>query len=168
MTNAALKADQDTTKTNPKEMDEQALVAALLRGENDAWREYMDRYEPVLRHEAMKKLRPAMKKLLPSDCVEDVLADLRLDLLEANMRKIRYWADGNRAANFGSWLGLLVRQKAVDFIRRAECDLRLKRMPWLQHRDTDPTRGGEWIGMEKAASDDAPKKRRNRREKEEV
>src|SRR5689334_20537015 len=151
MTNAALnQVDAVNGKVDWRALDEASLVAGLLRGDNDAWSEYMRRYESLLRHEAMKKLRPAMKTLLASDCVEDVLAELRLDLLADGMHKVRFWLDGNRKATFASWLGMLVRQKAVDNIRHAQADLRLKRSPWLQHRDTDPTRGGEWIGMEQA------------------
>lgn len=168
MTNAAEKLAHSTIKIDFKNLDETDLVAALLRREDAAWREMIRRYDQVLRHEARKSVKGAVRQVLASDWLDDVIADLHLELLENDMRKIRIWADGPKVARFGSWLGMLVRQAAIDHARRAARDLRLKDAPTFAPRDTDPNRGGAWLRMEIAATEDAPKKRRNRREREEV
>lgn len=133
-----------------RHLDEGVLSGRMLAHDERAWREFLRRYNPVLRHQIGKVIGRARRTLLASDVIDDILGDLYVDLIERDMRKVRIWSEGPRKARFASWLGMIASQVAIDHIRRAASDAgmtpRLKRA--FPNRETDPNRGGEWIGAE--------------------
>lgn len=137
---------QDTYRA----MDDGALSELLLASDEGAWREFLRRFTPVLRHQIGKVIGRARRTLLANDVIDDILGDLHLDLLERDMRKIRIWSEGQRQAKLASWLGLIASQVAIDHVRRAAsaAGLPSKLRQAYPNREEDPNRGGEWLGRE--------------------
>lgn len=134
-------------------LSEGALSERMLSHDERAWREFLRRFNPVLRHQIGKVIGRARRTLLANDVIDDILGDLYVDLLERDMRKVRIWVEGPRKARFASWLGMIASQVAIDHIRRAASDAglspRFRRA--FPNRETDPNRGGEWLGAERSA-----------------
>jgi hypothetical protein len=185
MTNASRKwsaASLAPDRIKLAEIDDTALVALLLTKNEAAWRELVRRYEPVLRGQVGRTLARAMRQVLDSDAVDDVIGDLYLHVLENDMMKLRVWARGQRAGTLAAWLGLLANGIAIDhvraaFLRRAvsldgeDASEEHEERKQRQGRDADPNRGGAWLGAERAAhigleSDEPAKRRRKRKSRD--
>jgi len=167
MTIASLQVAHAPEKIDFTTIDERDLVAQLVRGNEVAWREFVRQYEAPLRHAAHVKLRIAMRTLLPSDCVGDVVQEFYAELLANDFRKLRIMSAETTLAR---WLTMLIRQTAVEHIRAARRQQQLKLDAPSLPRDTDNDRGANWIGDGQAERvplhEELPKKRRRRRERE--
>jgi hypothetical protein len=131
-------------------LDDGALSVALLTHDEAAWREFVRRYEPVLRHQVGRVLGRAVRQVLDSDAIDDVIGDFYADILDDNMRKLRIWIDGPRIAQLGSWLAMIASQIAVEHIRRAFTERGSRAIATDDDvRDDDPTRGAGWIEAER-------------------
>jgi hypothetical protein len=140
-----------------RELDETALVRRLLTSDPAAWREFMRRYDSELRGQVAGTLSEAMRSILDSDAVDDVIGDLYLRIINRNMRKLRFWASSRSGTyTLRRWLGLLANGIALNHIRDAVLrggasfdaddedeyhDRRKKR----NGPDADPNRGAAWI-----------------------
>jgi hypothetical protein len=146
----------------------------------DAWRELVRRYEPLLRGMVTKRFARLTHRL-PSDAADDVIGDLYVRILDDNMHALRKWVNLPRREALARWLGLIVNGIAIDHIRAA----RLRASVSLDGgsddgedrdggslADADPNRGGAWIGAERAADigleEDEPKRCRNRRSNDDI
>ena len=144
---------QPTSELDYRTLDEGGLSERMLLHDEGAWREFLRRYTPVLRHQINKVIVRARQTLLASDVVEDILGDLHLDLIEHDMWKIRVWSEGQRKAKFASWLGLIASQVAIDHVRRAASAAGLPAKYRRAHpdRDAELDRGAQWLGRERNA-----------------
>ena len=172
MTNSARRSSASDGGNVPtvEVLDDEALTEMLLRRDQTAWREFVHRFEPLLRFQIGKTLASAIHTLLDSDAIDDVIGDFYLDIVEADMGKLRYWLHGNRRASLRSFLGLVSTQIAIEHIRRA-CvrftasveklgrDENRKR----EQQDADPNRGGQWLAIQERVLGEPVKQKRNRR-----
>jgi hypothetical protein len=153
-----------------RELDDTALVALLVARDEAAWREFMRRYNGKLRAHVRRCLARAMREMLPSDAVDDVIGDLHLLILQKEMGKLRWWLTRGRPGTFGKWLGFLAAGIAIDHVRasfgRERGKQRLSRV--MAEQRTDP--GAAWLGAERAAdiglASDQPKPRRKRKSRD--
>ena len=99
--------------------EDAVLIVGLLDRDSSAWREFKRRFDPLLRHQVRKTIGWAMREVLPSDAIEDVLGDFYLSILDNEMKRLRDWADGPRETKLPSWLRMRVTQVAVDHVRAA-------------------------------------------------
>ena len=149
-------------------LTEGALLDAVLRRDNLAWQEMLRRYDPMLRRVVRRRLARALRTVLPSDAIDDVMGAFYLDLVEADMRKLRTWGDGPRKSKLSTWLTMIVCQIAVEHIRASYSRRRLPRQLREENRDTDPNRGGAWIGELQSAGENTKRKRRTKTVEDEL
>ena len=124
-------------------LDEAALLRGVLRRDPMAWREFVRRYEPVMRRQIGRVL--SCRK----DITDEVMSDVYLRLLDKNMRKLRAF-DRSRGATLGTWLGMV----ACDAARRRRTGANRNRRQYvdIDRANIDGTdRGGRWIGIEREA-----------------
>jgi RNA polymerase sigma-70 factor (ECF subfamily) len=101
--------------TTPKDWSETELLRRVLRQETRAWGELVRRYRPVIYRCIMKILGRSDSYASPSD-VDEVYGEVMMSLVRDDMRKLRLW-DPARGARLGSWIGLLAKNAAHDYIR---------------------------------------------------
>jgi hypothetical protein len=133
----------DWTKQEPAR-----LLRAVLENDAAAWREFVRRFEPVLRFQIGRVLA-RHRAVLQSDAVDEIVSDFYLDILKNDMRKLRVY-DPTRSAQLDSWLGLLASQAAIRHVRKAYRNAG-EPGPAVVDRETDPNVGGEWLGRERDA-----------------
>ncbi len=91
------------------------LVAAMLRKDADAWREFQVRYDRLI-HRCITKVTRRFPSMVSGDDVYEIQAQLFLSLLSNGMHKLRTF-DPERGNRFSSWLGLLAIHCAYDHLR---------------------------------------------------
>ncbi len=126
---------------DPTSNDEAELVAALLSGQESAWRTLHDRYA-VTMHRAITRVKSRFPSLIGADDVHEIYAELWLQLLSGDKRRLRHF-DPAHGTPLGVWLGVLARHAAYDFLRSCR---RQPKLHWL---------GDELAGAE-SLIDDAP------------
>jgi len=172
MTNSALRSGACSGVAAPtvEVLDDDALTEMLLRRDEQAWREFVQRFEPLLRFQVGKTLASAIHVLLDSDAIDDVIGDFYLHIVEDDMDKLRYWLHGNRQGALRSFLGKVATGIAIDHIKYALVrftasveklgrDENRKR----EQRDADRNRGGQWLEIQDRVLGDPVKKKRKRR-----
>jgi RNA polymerase sigma-70 factor (ECF subfamily) len=99
---------------SPRAWSEAELVRLALVRDARAWGELVRRYRPVVLRCIGQVLRRS--RLTTHTDVEEVYAELMASLWRDDMRKLRLH-DPARGARLGSWLGLLAKNAAHDFLR---------------------------------------------------
>jgi RNA polymerase sigma factor (sigma-70 family) len=122
---------------SPLTWSEAELVIRVLDQEPAAWSELVRRYRPVILRCIGGVLRRS-PLYAPTD-VEEVHADLMMSLWRDDMRKLRLH-DPRRGARLGSWLGLLAKNAAHDFLRAN-----------AKRRMTDPVEDVGDLGCDRAS-----------------
>ncbi len=93
-----------------------ALLAAVLRGDADAWRQLLARHGTlVYRCAARVMVRGGRRDRADFD---EVYAEVLFQLVAGDMRKLRSF-DPRRGLKLSSWLGMIASNAAYDFLRRA-------------------------------------------------
>ena len=95
--------------------EDMALIAGLLRGSEQHWREFHSRYDRLI-YRCITKVTGRFGALLSQDDVREVYATLIVQLLSSDMHKLRTF-DPARGNRFGSWIGLLAINAAYDYLR---------------------------------------------------
>ena len=151
-------------------LDDEELALMMLRRDEQAWREFVQRFEPLLRFQVGKTLAHAIHVLLDSDAIDDVIGDFYLHIVEGDMQKLRYWLAGSRQAALRSFLGKVATGIAIDHIKYAmvRFTASLEKLGRDEHRkreqrDADPNRGGQWLEIQERVLGEPVKKKRNRR-----
>ncbi|MFO7180855.1 MAG: sigma-70 family RNA polymerase sigma factor [Pseudomonadota bacterium] len=103
------------SETTAEPADDGALVAALVQGSAEAWRELETRYARLILGCITRVLSRA-GSVRPDD-VREVQATLYLELLQRDRHKLRSFSP-DRGTRFGTWLGMLATNAAHDFLRR--------------------------------------------------
>ena len=99
----------------PRDWQEDELLARVLEQDSRAWAEMVRRYRPVMFRCISRVLGRSNRLLTPADC-EEVYAEVLISLVRDDMRKLRLY-DPARGARLGSWVGLLAKNAAHDYIR---------------------------------------------------
>jgi RNA polymerase sigma-70 factor (ECF subfamily) len=95
--------------------EDAALVAALIAGDERAWRVFHERHSPAML-DAISGVRNRFPHIIGSDDVRDIHAELCLQLLGNDKRRLRQF-DPTRGTPLRAWLGVLARHAAFDFLR---------------------------------------------------
>src|SRR5689334_22160534 len=104
-----------TEKCEANALSEQELVTRMLANDNQAWREFVRRYRPLLLDAIDKVLRRFRNACTRADN-EDVYATILSGLYWQNMRKLRGF-DFARGYRLSNWLLVLARNAAWDHLR---------------------------------------------------
>ncbi len=94
---------------------EAMFVAAMIAGDEAAWRAFHDTHSPAML-DAITAVRRRFPNLIGADEVGDIHAELCLQLLGADRRRLRQF-DATRGTPFVAWLRVLARHAAFDFLR---------------------------------------------------
>jgi RNA polymerase sigma-70 factor, ECF subfamily len=95
--------------------DDAVLVKALIDGDEDAWRTFHDVYSPAIL-DTIGAVRSRFSHIIGSDDVRDIYAELCVQLLGNDMRRLRQF-DPLRGTPLRAWLGVLARHAAFDLLR---------------------------------------------------
>jgi RNA polymerase sigma-70 factor, ECF subfamily len=93
---------------------EAELVECVLRREPRAWSELVRRYRPIILRCISGVL--SRSRITSGSDTEEVYAEVMASLWRDDMKKLRLH-DPARGARLGSWLGLLAKNAAHDFLR---------------------------------------------------
>ncbi len=103
--------------TSPKQWTESELVRRVLRHDGRAWAELVRRFRPIIYRCIMKVLGRSASHGSLAD-LDEVYGEVMMSLVRDDMRKLRLW-DPTRGARLGSWVGLLAKNAAHDYMRGA-------------------------------------------------
>jgi hypothetical protein len=138
MTSAANDNQQPESTTNLTDLDDAELARRALTNDPDVWREFVRRFEPVIRKQLGRTLA-AGPNLLCSDSVDEALGDYWVALLNKDRDWLRRF-DASKGFLLATWLGVLawdVGNKHLRKLRRHRAgqpmdDLDLDIEPWAQ------------------------------------
>ena len=108
---------------------EAELVSDLVAGDERAWRHFHAMLGPVLM-EDIQRVRRQFPSLIASDDVRDIYAELCLQLLANDKRRLRQF-NPEHGTSLRAWLGVLARHAAFDFLRNR------RRQPTVRWRGDD-------------------------------
>lgn len=147
------------------QLEDAALVGLCLERDEHAWREFVRRYEPALRATVRKTISRALRTVLDSDAIEDMIGDFYVRVLERDMLKLRKWHGAERKGEIMALLTMIANGIAIDHVRHAfDCMTgRNNAVDKRREADRDPNRGAMWIEIESRTFRDPIKKRRNRK-----
>ena len=102
-------------ESSPSRWSETELVWHALRRDPRAWAELVRRYRPVI-FRCITRILGRMGSRLSSHDAEEVYAEVMMSLWRDDMRKLRLY-DPERGAKLGSWIGLMAKNAAYDYLR---------------------------------------------------
>lgn len=108
---------QDQTSGTVHLLGDDALLAAILDKDDQAWREMMRRYRSII-FRCVTRVAWRFDSFLSNEDVNEIFSELCMNLLRDDMRKLRAY-DRRRGARLASWLGLLAVNTAYDYLRKA-------------------------------------------------
>lgn len=97
------------------ELHDQRLVERLLRHDDAAWREFHLLYDRLI-HRCIVKVTGRFSSVLSSDHAAEIYSQLLVQMLSADMKKLRSF-DATRGTKLSSWIGLLAVNAAYDYLR---------------------------------------------------
>lgn len=147
------------------QIEDAALIGACLERDEDAWREFIRRYEPTLRKNARGAIGYHLRTILDSDALDDVMGAFYVRMLERDMFKLRQWHGRERKGCLLALLTVICNGIAIDQARHAYDGTQAydKAIDRRREADRDPNRGGMWFAIQDRATRDPIKKRRNRK-----
>jgi RNA polymerase sigma-70 factor, ECF subfamily len=120
----------------PTAMDDAQLVAALLAGDERAWRTFHAVHSTFMLR-AIYRVKRRFPQLIGADDVAEIHANICLQLLSSDKHRLRRFDPGH-GTPFCAWLEVLARHAAYDFLRER------RRQPQLQ-RSVDDLSEGETL-----------------------
>ena len=117
----------------PADWTEKQLLRRVLDNHEQAWVELLRRYRPLI-YRCITKVTLRYSPRLGNADVDEIFADVLMNLLRDDMRKLRMY-NPNRGTKLGSWIGMISINSAYDFLRSAGRRPHLDRLEGL----TDPS-----------------------------
>jgi RNA polymerase sigma-70 factor, ECF subfamily len=94
---------------------DEALVAALIEGNAQAWREFQERYGRLIQR-CVGKVARRFSRLISDDDVMEITSVLYVSLLSNDKHKLRAF-DPSRGNRLSSWIGMLAVNCTYDHLR---------------------------------------------------
>ena len=117
----------------PADWTEKQLLRRVLDNNEQAWVELLRRYRPLI-YRCITKVTLRYSPRLGNADVDEIFADVLMNLLRDDMRKLRMY-NPNRGTKLGSWIGMISINSAYDYLRSAGRRPHLDRLEGL----TDPS-----------------------------
>jgi RNA polymerase sigma-70 factor (ECF subfamily) len=95
--------------------EELDLLSAVLAGDYEANKRFVQRYTPVIEARVRRILCSARGKVSEDD-IQDMVSEIWVSLLEDDKRPLRRF-NPNRQIKVSTWVGLLARNKTIDKLR---------------------------------------------------
>jgi RNA polymerase sigma-70 factor (ECF subfamily) len=105
--------------------DDARLVSRLIADDQAAWRVFHELYSAAMLDD-ITRVRRRFPALISADDACDICAELCLQLLSGDKRRLRQF-DPRHGTSLRSWLGVLARHAAFDFLRNRR---RQPALPW--------------------------------------
>jgi RNA polymerase sigma-70 factor (ECF subfamily) len=105
--------------------EDATLVSLLIAGDESAWRAFHELYSAAMLDD-ITRVRRRFPALISADDARDICAELFLQLLSSDKRRLRQF-DPQHGTSLRSWLGVLARHAAFDFLRQRR---RQPTLPW--------------------------------------
>lgn len=102
--------------SRPRDWTEDELVRRMIAGEDPAWREFLVRYEKLIRS-LIWRLMSRFSSVAGRGEADDIYADFLQSLLLKDNHKLRCF-DSGRGSSLGTWVGMLATNAAWDHLRR--------------------------------------------------
>ncbi len=134
------------------------LIELCVECDEEAWREFRRRYEPALREQCLLIASHALKRLLDSDAVDDMMGDFYLRIVEANMHKLHFWLGSDRQASVSTWLGSIAYTIAKNYARglKREHEAQAMFATFMREGMSGLRRAAVWGATQDRAMDDTP------------
>jgi len=123
-------ARRATTAKAPADWTDKQLLRRVLGNEELAWVELLRRYRALI-YRCITKVTNKHAPGLDSADLDEIFADVLMNLLRDDMRKLRMY-NPRRGTKLGSWIGMIAINAAYDFLRSAS------RRPMLDKIDGTP------------------------------
>ncbi|HJZ85060.1 MAG TPA: sigma-70 family RNA polymerase sigma factor [Polyangia bacterium] len=115
-----------------------ALLESVLTRDEQAWSELVRRYRGLI-FRCITKVTSKYASVLSSDDVSEIFADVLVNLVRDDMRKLRAY-DPARGSKLGSWIGLISIHTAYDYLRQHARQPMLDRLDHaLERESADPS-----------------------------
>lgn len=98
------------------DLTEGELIERLLARDAQGWREFHRRYDRLI-HRCIHKVTDRFKRLVGPTELEEIYAQLLLNLTAGDMRRLRAF-DPARGNKLGTWIGMLATHAAWDHLRK--------------------------------------------------
>jgi len=138
------------SETGVRDLEELELLRRVIANDPAAWREFIRRFEPVIRHQIGRSIWPH-RAALSSDSMADVLGEFWIYVLKNDRAALRAY-DPAKGSRLSSWLGMLAMQTAWKHVRKQRSHLAV--LPVRDH-DDDPGRGARFVAFERSIRDEA-------------
>ena len=106
---------QDKTTTDVTTLCDIDLLSEVLAVREEAWTEFVRRYRPLIYRCITKATVKYAPDLSVAD-VDEIYAEVLMQLLRDNMRKLRLY-NPDRGTKLSSWIGMISVNAAYDFLR---------------------------------------------------
>ena len=121
----------------PADWTEKQLLRRVLVSEDRAWAELLRRYRALI-YRCITKVTMRYAPGLASADLDEIFADVLMNLLRDDMRKLRLY-NPNRGTKLGSWIGMISINSAYDYLRSVGRRPHLDRIDGVQdpHEEHD-------------------------------
>jgi RNA polymerase sigma-70 factor (ECF subfamily) len=131
----------------PAEWSDRDLLRRVLASEDRAWAELVRRYRALI-FRCIGKATGRHAPNLSSTDVDEIYADVLMNLLRDDMRKLRLY-DPHRGTKLGSWIGMISINAAYDYLRSAARRPLLDKVDGTLEREEEHERSPLELLMEK-------------------
>jgi len=139
--------NEEVFSGSPRNWTDGDLLAAVLRSEERGWSELVRRYRALI-FRCITKVTGRHAPRLGNVDIEEIFAEVLLNLLRDDMRKLRMY-DPNRGTKLSSWIGMISINSAYDHLRSAGRRPMLDRIDGVVDRGDDIERSPLETLMEK-------------------
>ncbi len=112
-------------------VDDVALIARLLDGEAEAWRQFTKEYSGLIIG-CIRRVLGRFSRVTSEQDVDEIYARFCCELLAHDHRKLRAF-DPARGSRLSTWLGMLASNASYDYLRRIKRDRVCEPMPESDH-----------------------------------
>ena len=98
-------------------MDDLEFVQRCVKGDTQAWHEFVDKYSRLIYNYIHSVLKLKGKAVSSSDAVDDLFQEIFVSLRENNFRKLSTFKAKN-GASLASWLRQVVINFTLDYLRK--------------------------------------------------
>ena len=121
----------------PADWTQKQLLRRVLVSDDRAWSELLRRYRALI-YRCITKVTMRYAPGLGSADLDEIFADVLMNLLRDDMRKLRLY-NPNRGTKLGSWIGMISINSAYDYLRSVGRRPHLDRIDGVQdpHEEHD-------------------------------
>ncbi len=95
---------------------EKALLARCLGGENEAWRDFISQYSPLVYYIIQKVLYSKTASVARGE-IDDLHNDIFVSLMERDGRKLRQYK-GKNGCSVSTWIRVISVRATIDYLRK--------------------------------------------------